>query len=387
MKKSLRLFAIMVSVCLLGLTHLMAQVNVTFSVNMANAGLAGEPVYVAGDFGGDYGTWNEPGTNALCELTDPDADMIYTVSMTLNAGTYQFKFFKGAGWDGGEWAGDPNRTVTIATAFDHLYMWGAKVQDPQVLADFEDGTWGMLTPHVLGCGEYDDPNLHAVEETFTIVDNPAPDAMNSSAKVLKFKRWGTAVGGVPWGGFWANLMPNADAEVNKYVHVKLWKPVISPVKFKLENGPAGTLEVGSVNEQQLTGAWEEFVFDFSEKFSQYKIAVLLPDFADPLTATDPIDIYIDDIVINSNPNTSNGLPNNNRQFNMYPNPVVDFLKIENFGKIERVAVYNLAGQMVKYMEPRSSSAIRVDFSDLNTGLYLVNIVNAEGKTLTQKVVK
>lgn len=322
----------MVSVFLLGLTHLMAQVDVTFSVNMANAGLAGEPVYVAGDFGGDYGTWNEPGTNALCELTDPDADMIYTVSMTLNAGTYQFKFFKGAGWDGGEWAGDPNRTVTIATAFDHLYMWGAKIQDPQVLADFEDGTWGMLTPHVMGCGEYDiEP--HTLDETFTIVDNPAPDAMNSSAKVLKFKRWGTVVGGQPWGGFWASIMPNADAEVNKYVHVKLWKPVISPVKFKLENGPAGTLEVGSVNEQQLTGAWEEFVFDFSEKFSQYPVIAFMPDFIEPVPAE--FDIYIDDIIINSNPNTSNFVRENTyNKLNVYPNPNTgDFITIESDNKI------------------------------------------------------
>ncbi|MGC8864422.1 MAG: T9SS type A sorting domain-containing protein [Bacteroidales bacterium] len=364
-----------------------APVQVTFNVNMAPAGLNGEQVWIAGNFGGDWGTWNEPGTNPNCEMTDPDGDGYFSITMLLEPGDYQFKFFKGSGWAGGEWDGEPNRVVTITGAWDHYYTWGQKIQDQQVLADFEDGTWGILTPHVMGCGEYDDINVHAIEETFMVVDNPAPDAMNSSAKVLKFKRWGTAVSASPWGGFWANLMPYADVQVNKYVHVKLWKPEVSPVKFKLENGPSGTLEIASVNAQQLTGQWEEFVFDYSEKFSQFKIAVLLPDFPDSFTRVDPIDIYIDDIVINSNPNTSNGIINNNKVFMMYPNPVKDKLYIENFGRVERIAIYNLAGQMVKMMEPRTSSKVSVDFSDLNAGLYLVNVVNSEGKSVTHKIQK
>lgn len=72
---------------------------------------------------------------------------------------------------------------------------------------------------------------------------------------------------------------------------------------------------------------------------------------------------------------------------MYPNPVKDKLYIENFGRVERVAVYNLAGQMVKMLEPRTSSKFAVDFTDLNTGLYLVNVVNSEGKSVTHKVQK
>lgn len=362
-------------------------IQVTFNVNMTPAGLAGEQVWISGNFGGDWGSWNEPGTNPNCELTDPDGDGYYSITMLLEPGDYQFKFFKGNGWDGSEWPGDPNRVVTISATWDHYYTWGQKIQDPQVLVDFEDGTWGLLTPHVMGCGDYDNVELHPIEETFTIVDNPAPDAMNSSAKVLKFKRWGTAVSGMAWGGFWANLMPYADVQINKYVHVKLLKPEISPVKFKLENGPSGTLEIASVNAQQLTGQWEEFVFDYSEKVSQFKIAVLMPDFPETFSRVDPIDIYIDDIVINTNPNTANGIINNNKVFMMYPNPVKDKLYIENFGRIDRVAVYNLAGQMVKLIEPRTSSKIAIDFTDLNTGLYLVNVLNSEGKSLTHKVQK
>ena len=35
--------------------------------------------------------------------------------MTLDSiGVYQLKFFKGAGWGGGEWTGDPNRELMSA---------------------------------------------------------------------------------------------------------------------------------------------------------------------------------------------------------------------------------------------------------------------------------
>ncbi len=84
------------------------------NVDMHGSGLTtGQPVYVSGSFGGIYGTWNEPGTNPNNELTDPNTDSIYSITMALGAGTYYFKFFKGTGWGGGEWPGDPNRGINV----------------------------------------------------------------------------------------------------------------------------------------------------------------------------------------------------------------------------------------------------------------------------------
>ncbi len=102
-------------------------VEISLSVDMHGSGLLlDEPVYFAGDFGGIYGTWNAPGTNPENELFDLDGDSVYTVVMNLLEGNYQFKFFKGAGWDGGEWNGDPNRKITITGEGDFLYKWGKK---------------------------------------------------------------------------------------------------------------------------------------------------------------------------------------------------------------------------------------------------------------------
>jgi hypothetical protein len=358
---------------------------VTFNVNMASAGLAGEPVYVAGDFlGGIHGTWNEPGSNANNELKDADGDGIYSINLNIKSGTYAFKFFKAAGWAGGEWTGDPNRSFTFAGTVAKTFIWA--VLNPPV-ADFEDGTTGALTLHVMGNGAWDDPLAHAVEETFMVIDNPAPDAMNSSAKVMKFIRRGTTNGGQPWGGFWANLAPEVDVTVNKYVHVKVWKSRISPVKLKLEGGAAGTLELAAVNAQQLTSAWEEFVFDFSEKTGTYPILAFMPDFEDPLTITDDIEIFFDDIVVNDNPNTSNGIPTNTSAYRVYPNPVNNTLFVENSNGLKMIRVYSITGQLVNSFDYSNTNTATLNFNDLNNGMYILSVTDGAGKVITSKVNK
>jgi hypothetical protein len=94
------------------------MVTLTFNVDMtapidAGTFVAGtDVVYVTGDFVG----WNEPGKGNSVLMADVDADKVYsaTIAMALNHGAILYKYFQNAGWDGGEWDGDPNRTLTIA---------------------------------------------------------------------------------------------------------------------------------------------------------------------------------------------------------------------------------------------------------------------------------
>jgi hypothetical protein len=133
----------------------------------------------------------------------------------------------------------------------------------------------------------------------SIVANPDQSGINISGSVVKFVR---DKDGVPWGGFWSTLPTPVDVTVNKYVHVKVWKPRISPIKFKLEGGAAGTLEIESTGPQTTTGAWEDMVFDFTSKTGTYPIIAFLPDFSDPVNLTEDIVIYFDDIIVNNDPN-------------------------------------------------------------------------------------
>jgi hypothetical protein len=135
--------------------------------------------------------------------------------------------------------------------------------------------------------------------TIGVVPNPDKSGINESGYVVEFMR---DKDGVPWGGFWSALANQVDVTDNKYVHVKVWKPRISPIRFKLEGGAAGTLEQPSMNAQTTTGTWEDMVFDFTSVTGTYPVIAFMPDFEDPLTLTEDIIIYFDDILINNDPN-------------------------------------------------------------------------------------
>ena len=134
---------------------------------------------------------------------------------------------------------------------------------------------------------------------FGVIANPdrTPFGANVSHYVLDFTRDKDAV---EWTGFWAPV-PNVDVTTNKYVHVKLWKPRLSVVKFKIQDGAAGTLEIASMNAQTKINAWEDFVFDFSGKTGTYPIIALLVDVSN-VALTEDSHIYVDDIIVNSDPN-------------------------------------------------------------------------------------
>jgi hypothetical protein len=94
-------------------------VTVTFNVDMTapiESGLFAvgtDVLYVTGNFNG----WDEPGTGESLILTDTDGDKTYTVSVEIatNYGELQYKYFRNAGWNGGEWEGEPNRIITVGT--------------------------------------------------------------------------------------------------------------------------------------------------------------------------------------------------------------------------------------------------------------------------------
>ena len=132
--------------------------------------------------------------------------------------------------------------------------------------------------------------------SFTLVPNPDKSGVNLSEYVIKFHR---DKDGVAWGGFYSGTP--VDVTTNKYMHVKVWKPRISPIVFKIEGGAAGTVEYPSMNPQTEIGVWTDYVFDFSAKTGPYPTIVFMPDFENPLVLTEDIDIYFDDIILNNDP--------------------------------------------------------------------------------------
>lgn len=97
--------------------------DVTFKVDLSEVegfDPATENIYISG-----IPSWAEPGSDDNLKMTDADNNLEYEITFNLMAGDYQFKFFRGTGWLGGEWTGDPNRTITVTGDMTYAINWGA----------------------------------------------------------------------------------------------------------------------------------------------------------------------------------------------------------------------------------------------------------------------
>ena len=65
---------------------------------------------------------------------------------------------------------------------------------------------------------------------------------------------------------------------------------------------------------------------------------------------------------------------------LYPNPTKDIIKIEGI-EVAEVQVFNAFGQMVKTIQGTNE----INVSDLPQGVYLLRIMDVEGKVFTNKI--
>lgn len=68
---------------------------------------------------------------------------------------------------------------------------------------------------------------------------------------------------------------------------------------------------------------------------------------------------------------------------MYPNPVQNYLTIHSRLPITRVMVFSLLGDRVKDVK---SNFLRIDFRDLNSGIYMIKIYSNQ-LSVTKKLIK
>jgi len=149
--------------------------------------------------------------------------------------------------------------------------------------NFESGGIGADWEWIVG-ENADNPPLE-------FVANPSNSGINTSATVAKFIARQT-------GNPWALFFTDGDGEftfdgTNSIVKIMVYKPVISPIHFKVEGATGAPLELTESN--TVINQWEEITFDFSTVIGNtYNRLVILPDFyARP---QDNI-IYIDNIEV------------------------------------------------------------------------------------------
>ncbi len=96
-------------------------------------------------------------------------------------------------------------------------------------------------------------------DSLTVVDNPAPSAVNNSPKV---GRYGDPVG-EPWAALLIDYQNPLDLSVKNQIQAKIWSPKQTQILFKLEGGISPPKEVWvDVTE---TNTWVEYNVDFSSE--------------------------------------------------------------------------------------------------------------------------
>jgi len=86
------------------------------------------------------------------------------------------------------------------------------------------------------------------------------------------------------------------------------------------------------------------------------------------------------------------LGNNDHQFSkniaIYPNPTSDFITISaKNSTISTIEIYNILGKEILKVNTTNSNQLKIDLSDLSSGIYLIKIIDSTGKSTLKKVVK
>jgi len=165
--------------------------------------------------------------------------------------------------------------------FDNLYAvpqapaCKGVTPDPDIIDDFE---CNRNATYVFGW------------DSLSVVNNPAPNGVNSSAKV---GRLGDLLGDTAqWYPLLLNNQNILDLSTRNQLNIKIWSPRIVPILFKLEGGGSPPKEVWT--DVTEAGSWIQYTIDFSSQAlsSQRDIVIF---FNAGQTAL-PGDVYfIDDI--------------------------------------------------------------------------------------------
>lgn len=220
---------------------------------------------------------------------------------------------------------------------------------------------------------------------FSLVDNPAPGGINTSAKVGKAVE--NASSGQPWQGMYADLPAPIKFGANKLVKMKVYMPVVASVTMKLEN-PANPNAPGSSGDNTVANTkaneWEELTWDFSASPNplpddgDYRRVTLIWDINE-LPTTDRIH-YFDDVKLDNGSCTTTGVfePLQVEALKVAPNPVSSVLRVDNLAQVSRLDIFNLVGNRVASVWVGNDADAALDVTSLPAGMYLLAGYNGNG---------
>ncbi|WGK64031.1 T9SS type A sorting domain-containing protein [Croceiramulus getboli] len=256
-------------------------------------------------------------------------------------------------------AGATDGTTTDLYYIDDLFFGPAptRCEDP-ILTDFE-------------C----DLPSHPISGAITRVPNPFIEGINLSENVGEYVDDGSD----PFDNVsFAYEMP-IDLTVYNILKLKVYTTQTTNLLVKLENGTSVPAERGNIGDNgdniDVTNAWTEYEFDFSDQAGENHQRLVL-FFNAGNTQADPETFYIDDLRWEASTLAIEDVEQENQLY-VYPNPVVDQIKIFTTTEIETFEIYDLTGRVILQGGKTAESSVNViDASSLNSGIYLLTMKTA-----------
>lgn len=210
---------------------------------------------------------------------------------------------------------------------------------------------------------------------FELVDNPAPNDVNKSAKVGKAVEKSTS--GQPWQGMYTDLASHIVLGANKVIRMKVLSPQVGAVTMKLENPKKAGAPTSGDNTIQNTkaGEWEELAWDFSTTpivdDGEYRRITLIWDILN-IPSADVI-YYFDDIKIDGT-SCGESVSTNDTDLEslaIAPNPVRDLLQIKNTQGVSSFKITNIFGQNIASVSNNGNSEVAFDVSAFQPGTFII----------------
>jgi len=207
------------------------------------------------------------------------------------------------------------------------------------------------------------------------VSNPFYDGINTSTSVGEYIDDGT--------NGWDNLLIDFDSEIDlssyPFLTFKLYSSSSIQVLAKLEGGTDA--EVWS--DYSLENTWEEFNFDFSNSVGNGNTKLVLFFNAAQETGTSTDIYYIDDIRFSSSLSL---IEEGISELMIYPNPVINVLKIRSNDIINSYKLYDIRGRVILIQNHLNKKDFEIDISNLDSDIYILKTYS-ETKHESFKILK
>jgi hypothetical protein len=211
----------------------------------------------------------------------------------------------------------------------------------------------------------------------TIVPNPAPTGINTSATVAEFLK----SGGQVWARSLLQLTNNLDFSNLSAITMKVYTdaPVGTTLKLKVESTNSGAANEKDVL-TTVSGAWATYTWDFAGDPPVYNVITFMYGYGVVGDASPTSTFYIDDI-LQTNANGTVGLKDlkSANQLKAFPNPAKDYFTISADSEvIQTISLYDAMGNQVLRDKPNSNTTT-LNVAHLPAGLYVAIVSTRAGE--------